>query len=85
MISVNQYCRREFGEKLYKMIIPNGVHGTVNSVGNITNASGTIVGRARFVEAGSSAVGTVAQINPAVMLMHFRQQILNSIRLMHHR
>ena len=46
------------GEKLYKMIIPNGVHGTVNSVGNITNASGTIVARARFVEAGSSAVGT---------------------------
>ena len=57
------------GEKLYKMIIPNGVHGTVNSVGNITNASGTIVGRARFVEAGASAAGTVAQINPAVMLM----------------
>ena len=57
------------GEKLYKMIIPNGVHGTVNSVGNITNAGGKIVGRARFVEAGASAAGTVAQINPAVMLM----------------
>ncbi|MBE6536005.1 MAG: hypothetical protein E7677_05225 [Ruminococcaceae bacterium] len=57
------------GEKLYKMIIPNGVHGTVNSVGNITNAGGKIVGRARFVEAGASAAGTVASINPAVMLM----------------
>lgn len=57
------------GETLYKMVIPNGVHGTVNSVGNITNASGKIVGRARFVEAGASAAGTVAQINPAVMLM----------------
>ena len=57
------------GEKLYRMIIPNGVHGAVNSVGNITNAGGKIVGRARFVEAGASAAGTVAQINPAVMLM----------------
>jgi hypothetical protein len=57
------------GEKLYRMIIPNGVHGTVNSVGNITNASGTIVGRARFVEAGTTAAGTVAKINPAIMLM----------------
>ena len=57
------------GETLYRMVIPNGVHGTVNSVGNITNAGGKIVGRARFVEAGASAAGTVAQINPAVMLM----------------
>ena len=57
------------GEKLYKMIIPNGVHGAVNSVGNITNASGKIVGRARFVEVGTSAATTVAKINPAVMLM----------------
>lgn len=56
-------------EKLYRMVIPNGVKGTVNSVGNITNASGTIVGRARFFEAGSSAVSTMATINPAVMLM----------------
>lgn len=57
------------GETLYRMIIPNGVHGTVNAVGNITNAGGKIVGRARFVEAGATAAGTVAQINPAVMLM----------------
>lgn len=57
------------GETLYRMVIPNGVHGTVNAVGNITNAGGKIVGRARFVEAGASAAGTVAQINPAVMLM----------------
>ena len=57
------------GETLYRMVIPNGVHGTVNAVGNITNAGGKIVGRARFVEAGTSAVGAVAQINPAVMLM----------------
>ena len=57
------------GETLYRMVIPNGVHGTVNAVGNITNAGGKIVGRARFVEAGTSAAGAVAQINPAVMLM----------------
>lgn len=57
------------GETLYRMVIPNGVHGTVNAVGNITNAGGKIVGRARFVEAGATAAGTVAQINPAVMLM----------------
>ena len=57
------------GETLYRMVIPNGVHGTVNAVGNITNAGGKIVGRARFVEAGTSAVGAVAQINPAVMPM----------------
>jgi len=57
------------GETLYRMVIPNGVHGTVNAVGNITNAGGKIVGRARFVEAGTTAAGTVAQINPAVMLM----------------
>lgn len=57
------------GETLYRMVIPNGVHGTVNAIGNITNASGKIVGRARFVEAGASAAGAVAQINPAVMLM----------------
>ncbi len=57
------------GETLYRMVIPNGVHGTVNAVGNITNAGGKIVGRARFVEVGASAAGTVAQINPAVMLM----------------
>lgn len=57
------------GETLYRMVIPNGVHGTVNAVGNITNAGGKIVGRARFVETGATAAGTVAQINPAVMLM----------------
>ena len=45
------------GEKLYKMIVPNGIQGTVNSVGNITNTSGTIIGRARFVEAGASTAG----------------------------
>lgn len=56
-------------ETLYRMVIPNGVHGTVNAVGNITNAGGKIVGRARFVEARTSAAGAVAQINPAVMLM----------------
>ena len=56
-------------KKLYRMVIPNGVQGTVNAVGNITNAGGKIVGRARFVEAGASAAETVAQINPAVMLM----------------
>ena len=57
------------GETLYRVVIPNGVHGTVNAVGNITNAGGKIVGRARFVEAGTSAAGAVAQINPSVMLM----------------
>ena len=57
------------GEKLYKMIVPNGIKGTVNSVGNITNTSGTIIGRARFVEAGASTAGTVAQIDPTVLLM----------------
>ncbi len=57
------------GEKLYKMIVPNGIQGTVNSVGNITNTSGTIIGRARFVEAGASTAGTVAQIDPTVLLM----------------
>ncbi len=59
----------EVGETLYRMVIPNGVKGTVNSVGNITNSGGKIVGRARFIKAGASAAGTVAQINPAVMLM----------------
>lgn len=57
------------GEKLYRMVIPNGAHGKVNSVGNITNAGGKIVGRARFVEAGASAAETVARIDPTVMLM----------------
>ncbi len=56
------------GEKLFRMIIPNGVHGAVNSVGNITNSAGKIVGRARFQEVGSAA-GAVANVNPAIMLM----------------
>ncbi len=56
------------GEKLFRMIIPNGVHGAVNSVGNITNSAGKIVGRARFQEV-SSAAGAVANVNPAIMLM----------------
>lgn len=67
--AVQNMASSGIGETLYRMVIPNGVHGTVNSVGNITNASGKIIGRARFVEAGASAAGTVAQINPAVMLM----------------
>ena len=52
-----------------RMIIPNGVHGTVNSVGNIINASSKIVGRARFVEARTSVASTIDQINLVVMLM----------------
>ena len=58
------------GEKLYRMIDPLNGKGRVTSVGNIYK-EGTkgIAARARYVEVGSSAAGTVAQINPAVMLM----------------
>lgn len=37
-------------------------------LGNVVDASGTITQRARF-EAVQGAAGTVAQINPAIMLM----------------
>ena len=58
------------GEKLYRMIDPLNGKGRVTSVGNIYQ-KGTkgIAARARYFEVDSSAVGTVAQINPAVMLM----------------
>ena len=58
------------GEVLYRMIDPLNGAGRVTSVGNIYKA-GTqgIAARARFVEATPTAVGTVAQISPAIMLM----------------
>lgn len=58
------------GEKLYRMIDPLNGRGRVTSVGNIyQKGKQGIAARARYVEASSSAVGTVAQINPAIMLM----------------
>ena len=58
------------GKKLYRMIDPLNGRGRVTSVGNIyKKGKQGIAARARYVEAGTSAVGTVAQINPAVMLM----------------
>ena len=64
------------GQQLYSMRIPNGL-GFGESLqlakdggllGNVVDASGKITQRARF-EAVQGAAGTVAQINPAIMLM----------------
>lgn len=64
------------GQQLYSMRIPKGL-GLGESLqmtkdggllGNVVDASGKITQRARF-EAVPSVAGTVAQINPAVMLM----------------
>ena len=64
------------GQQLYSMRIPNGL-GLGESLqlakdggllGNVVNSSGKITQRARF-EAVQGAAGTVAQINPAIMLM----------------
>ena len=57
-------------EKLYRMIDPLNGKGRVTSVGNIyQKGKKGVAARARYIEAGPSAVSTVAQINPAVMLM----------------
>ena len=64
------------GQQLYSMRIPKGI-GLGESLqlakdggllGNVVDASGKITQRARF-EAVQGAAGTVAQINPAIMLM----------------
>ena len=54
-------------ENLYRMVLPQGVSGTVNSVGNIVNKSGTIIGRARFYLANGAAK-SVASVHPAVLI-----------------
>ena len=64
------------GQQLYSMRIPNGLRlgeslqiaKDGGLLGNVVDASGTITQRARF-EAVQGAAGTVAQINPAIMLM----------------
>ncbi|MBQ8174271.1 MAG: hypothetical protein IJ009_02595 [Clostridia bacterium] len=64
------------GQQLYSMRIPKGL-GLGESLqfakdggllGNVVDTSGKITQRARF-EAVQGAAGTVAQINPAIMLM----------------
>ena len=64
------------GQQLYSMRIPNGLRlgeslqfaKDGGLLGNVVDASGKITKRARF-EAVQGAAGTIAQINPAVMLM----------------
>ena len=64
------------GQQLYSMRIPNGLRlgeslqlaKDGGLLGNVVDASGKITQRARF-EAVQGAAGTVAQINPAIMLM----------------
>ncbi len=56
------------GETLYRMVVPNGASGVVNSVGNIVNEKGKIVARARYIPIENTAK-TVASIDPTVMLI----------------
>lgn len=58
------------GEGLYRMIDPTNGRGMVTTVGNIyEKGKRGVVARARYVKVGASSVGSVAQINPAIMLM----------------
>ncbi len=60
----------DIGEKLYRMIDPLKGKGKVTTVGNIyQKGKQGIVARAKYVEVKPSVAGTVAQINPATMLM----------------
>lgn len=67
----------EVGQQLFSMRIPNGLgvgeklqvaKKDGGLLGNVVDASGKITKRARF-HAVPGSVGTVAQVNPAIMLM----------------
>ena len=65
-------CKGNNGEQLYKMIIPKGVKGVVNSVGNIVGEKGKIIARARFVPSTTVAQGatsSILPISPTLMLL----------------
>ena len=58
------------GGKLFRMIDPLNGKGRVTSVGNIYQKGVKgVAARARYVEVNPSAIGSVAQIDPTIMLM----------------
>lgn len=54
-------------EPLFRMVLPQGVQGTVNSVGNIVNETGKIVGRARYYKV-TDVSKAAASIDPVVLI-----------------